>query len=109
MAILNPLKFQRDAVDKLVISFLKLWREGRRKMPLVFKAPTGSGKTCMALKVIAERQQPALIVVHTKELMDQWVDRIQSFLGLSSAEFGRIGNGKTTLGEFEFRGRSSIG
>lgn len=54
MAILNPLKFQRDAVDKLVISFLKLWREGKRKMPLVFKAPTGSGKTFMMASFINE-------------------------------------------------------
>lgn len=52
MAILNPLKFQRDAVDKLVISFLKLWREGNRKIPLVFKAPTGSGKTFMMANFI---------------------------------------------------------
>jgi len=54
MAILNALKFQRDAVDKLVISFLKLWREGKRKMPLVFKAPTGSGKTFMMASFINE-------------------------------------------------------
>lgn len=31
-------------------------------------APTGSGKTIIALGVIAERRQPALVVVHTKEL-----------------------------------------
>jgi superfamily II DNA or RNA helicase len=62
-------------------------------------APTGSGKTCMALHVIAERQQPALIVVHTKELMEQWVDRIMSFLGLSGHEIGRIGSGKQTIGK----------
>jgi len=54
MAILNPLKFQRDAVDKLVISFLKLWRGGERKIPLVFKAPTGSGKTFMMASFINE-------------------------------------------------------
>jgi type III restriction enzyme len=54
MAILNPLKFQRNAVDKLVISFLKLWREGKRKIPLVFKAPTGSGKTFMMSSFINE-------------------------------------------------------
>jgi hypothetical protein len=30
-------------------------------------APTGSGKTVMALAVIAKRKQPTLIVVHNKE------------------------------------------
>lgn len=42
-------------------------------------APTGSGKTVMALAVIAERKQPALIIVHTKELLHQWIDRIEAF------------------------------
>ncbi|MBW2109396.1 MAG: DEAD/DEAH box helicase family protein [Deltaproteobacteria bacterium] len=35
----------------------------------VLSAPTGSGKTVMALHVIAERRQPALVIVHTKELL----------------------------------------
>jgi superfamily II DNA or RNA helicase len=62
-------------------------------------APAGSGKTCMALAAIAERQQPALVVVHTKELMGQWVERIAAFLGISKAEIGRIGGGKQAIGD----------
>ena len=42
-------------------------------------AATGSGKTIMALYIIAKRKQPALIIVHTKELLNQWFDRIVSF------------------------------
>ena len=61
-------------------------------------APTGSGKTVMALAAIAKRRQPALVIVHTKELMNQWIDRIDSFLGIPSAEVGIIGNGKRTIG-----------
>jgi superfamily II DNA or RNA helicase len=57
----------------------------------VLSAATGSGKTIMALAVIAERRQPTLILVHSKELLDQWRDRIQSFLGI---EAGMIGGGK---------------
>lgn len=56
----------------------------------VLQAGTGSGKTVMALAVIAERKQPALILVHTRELMNQWVERIEQFLGCSA---GRIGGG----------------
>lgn len=57
----------------------------------VLEAGTGSGKTVMALKVMALRTQPALIVVHTKELLYQWAERVQEFLGV---EAGLIGDGK---------------
>lgn len=61
--------------------------------------PTGGGKTVIALAAIAERKQPALIVVHTKELADQWCRRIETFLGIPRGEIGLIGNGKCNLGE----------
>ncbi|SMP82024.1 Superfamily II DNA or RNA helicase [Desulfonatronum zhilinae] len=53
--------------------------------------PTGSGKTVLALDVIAKRKQPALILVHSLELLNQWADRIKQFLGI---EAGRIGAGQ---------------
>ncbi len=62
-------------------------------------APTGSGKTVMALSLIAQRKQPALIVVHTKELLNQWIDRIETFLGIPKAEIGIIGAGKKIIGD----------
>jgi SNF2 family DNA or RNA helicase len=62
-------------------------------------APTGSGKTVMALALIARRRQPALIVVHNKELQDQWGARIETFLGIPAGEVGRIGGGKNQVGE----------
>jgi superfamily II DNA or RNA helicase len=57
----------------------------------VLEAGTGSGKTIMALSVIAKRKQPTLIIVHTKELFNQWNERIKSFLNYSP---GMIGSGK---------------
>ncbi|MBN2570826.1 MAG: DEAD/DEAH box helicase family protein [Ignavibacteriales bacterium] len=39
--------FQRIAVDNLSKSFLNLWSTGNYQLELVFKAPTGSGKTVM--------------------------------------------------------------
>ena len=62
-------------------------------------APTGSGKTVMALHMIAQRQQPTLIVVHTKELALQWVARIGTFLGIPAAQVGWIGGGKQRVGD----------
>ncbi len=54
MAVLNPLGFQREAVDRLVIAFLRLWKGNIRQAPLVFKSPTGSGKTFMMASFINE-------------------------------------------------------
>lgn len=61
-------------------------------------APTGSGKTVMALYMIAARKQPALIIVHTKDLAYQWVDRIVQFLGIKKEKIGIIGAGKKNIG-----------
>ena len=62
-------------------------------------APTGSGKTIMALWVIAQRRQPTLIIVHTKELANQWVKRIETHLAIPSKQVGIIGAGKQSIGE----------
>ena len=39
--------FQKIAVDQLSNTFLELWKTGKYRIPLVFKAPTGAGKTIM--------------------------------------------------------------
>ena len=57
----------------------------------VLEAGTGSGKTVMALAVIAARKQPTLVVVHTKELLYQWQERAEQFL---DCPVGLIGDGK---------------
>lgn len=57
----------------------------------VLEAGTGSGKTIMALKIIAERKQPTIIIVHNKELLHQWTERIEEFLQL---EAGQAGDGR---------------
>jgi len=54
----------------------------------VLEAGTGSGKTVMALKVIAERKQPTLIIVHNKELLYQWRERIEQFLDIEAGQAG---------------------
>lgn len=60
----------------------------------VLEASTGAGKTVMALSIIAARRQPCLILVHNVELLRQWRERIQQFLGI---EAGQIGAGKCDI------------
>ncbi|MCP4119444.1 MAG: DEAD/DEAH box helicase [Desulfobacteraceae bacterium] len=64
----------------------------------VLHIPTGGGKTVIALWLIAHRKQPALVVVHTRELLNQWIDRIEEFLHIPRKEIGVIGDGKFRIG-----------
>lgn len=65
----------------------------------VIAAPPGAGKTIIGLKIIADKKQPALIVVHRKQLMDQWIERIEAFLGIPKHEIGKISQGKSKPGK----------
>ncbi|EKT4500194.1 DEAD/DEAH box helicase [Flavobacterium psychrophilum] len=65
----------------------------------VIVAPPGSGKTIVGLKIIAEKKQPALIITHRKQIADQWIERIETFLGIPKNEIGKIGQGKTKIGK----------
>jgi superfamily II DNA or RNA helicase len=84
----NLKDFQEEAVGAM-----SAWDFG------TLAASTGSGKTVMALALVAQRKQPTLIIVHTKELMDQWIERIATFLEVPAKEIGRIGAGKHNLGD----------
>ncbi len=65
----------------------------------ILSAATGSGKTVIALYIISQRRQPSLIVVHTKDLAIQWIERISSFLDIPKEDVGFIGGGKHKIGK----------
>lgn len=44
---INLKDYQAQAIDDLKESFLNLWKTGEYRLPLIFKAPTGAGKTIM--------------------------------------------------------------
>ena len=47
----------------------------------VLSATTAFGKTVAAIGLIAKHSVNTLILVHTKALLDQWVQRLEQFLG----------------------------
>jgi DNA or RNA helicases of superfamily II len=94
---LNPVSFANEI---LLREYQKPAIDAAGKKDIgVIVAPPGTGKTVIALKIIADKQQPALIVVHRKQLADQWMERIQAFLGIPKNEIGRIGQGKGKPGK----------
>ena len=63
----------------------------------VLVAPTGSGKTVIACNIISQRKKPTLILVHRKQLVEQWQNQLTKFLGISKKEIGTIGGGKKKI------------
>ena len=59
----------------------------------VLCAPTAFGKTVVAANLIARRGVNTLVLVHRTELLKQWQERLQTFLGVSNEVIGVIGGG----------------
>lgn len=63
-------------------------------------APSGIGKTIVAIHTIAKRKTNTLILVHRKPLMEQWRLQLVSFLGIDLKDIGQIGAGKNKTNGF---------
>jgi superfamily II DNA or RNA helicase len=68
---------------------LAAWELAGRRGTAVL--PTGSGKTRLAIAAIARAEAPALCLVPTRVLLDQWARTIRELLGF---EPGRLGDGE---------------
>ena len=60
----------------------------------VLAAATGFGKTVIAAYLIAQREVNTLVLVHRRELADQWIAQLTAFLGLYPGQIGQIGGGR---------------
>ena len=60
----------------------------------VLAATTAFGKTVVAAALIARRGRNTLVLVHRRQLLDQWVERLRAFLSLEDGDVGVIGGGK---------------
>lgn len=68
----------------------------------VLVAPPGAGKTVMGCSLIARRGVRALILAHREAILDQWIERLQQFLGVPKRDIWRApgirGRGTRPLG-----------
>jgi superfamily II DNA or RNA helicase len=60
----------------------------------VLAATTAFGKTVVAAKMIGERGRNTLVLVHRRQLLDQWVARLRTFLDLAPDKIGVIHGGR---------------
>ena len=63
----------------------------------VLCAPTAFGKTVLAASLIAQRGVNTLVLVHRTELLQQWQQRLETFLKTDKGDIGVLGAGKKKL------------
>lgn len=63
----------------------------------VLVSPPGSGKTVMGLALVALKAQPTLIIVHRREIYNQWIERISNFLQIPKKDIGQYISNKKSL------------
>jgi superfamily II DNA or RNA helicase/very-short-patch-repair endonuclease len=64
----------------------------------VLSAATAFGKTVIAAWLIAKRGVSTLVLVHRRQLLDQWIERLAEFLAIPAKDIGRIGGGRDRAG-----------
>jgi Type III restriction enzyme, res subunit len=90
----NPIpniQFQGQLTDEQTLAANKLLEHDIGTL----SATTAFGKTVVALYILAQRQVNTLIIVHRRQLLDQWLERIELFLNLTKKQVGKIGGGKS--------------
>lgn len=60
----------------------------------ILSATTAFGKTVVAAWLIAARKVNTLVLVHRRQLLDQWRGRLSTFLDLPVKSIGQIGGGR---------------
>lgn len=96
------LKDERNAGNKISLKFQGKLRPEQKIASSsliqydigVLSANTAFGKTVVALNLIAWRKTNTLILVHRRQLLDQWVSRLTNFLNIEKNQIGQIGGGK---------------
>ena len=63
----------------------------------ILSATTAFGKTVVAASMIEARKVNTLVLVHRRQLLDQWRERLAAFLNLPIKNIGQIGGGRRNV------------
>ena len=96
---LHDERFGGEPIDVSFVGNLRLDQEAAIAGMLshdigVLCAPTAFGKTVTAAAMIAHRGVNTLVLVQRTQLLKQWQERLQAFLGVGNGVVGTIGGGK---------------
>ena len=102
LRIQSTVRDERNAGERIDVAFtgaLRLEQQAAAEAMLahdtgVLAATTAFGKTVIAAWLIAKRGVSTLVLVHRQQLLEQWVDRLSSFLNIPAGVIGRIGGGR---------------
>ncbi len=95
LGITLHLRDERNAGHRVETAFLgELTPEQTAAADAALAAITAFGKTVVAASVIAARGTSTLVLVHRRQLMEQWIARLGAFLDLPSSPIGQVGGGK---------------
>jgi superfamily II DNA or RNA helicase len=107
-------RFEGDRIDAKFLGTLRPEQEAAvhdlldNEMGLLC-APTAFGKTVVAAAIIEKRRRSTLILVHRRQLMEQWRERLATFLDRPMESIGQIGGGKRKqTGEIDIAVMQSI-
>lgn len=81
-------------VGELSVSQQKAFADIAEHDTGVLAATTAFGKTVVSAALIAHRARNTLVLVHRRELLGQWVERLRSFLDIDPKLVGMVGGGK---------------
>lgn len=88
---------QKSLIDSLAYEI------ANKRTGFIIDAPTGTGKTYLALRAIESIGRKALIVVSKSDLVDQWVEEI---LNHTDIPVDRIGTGQ--MGSVDWEGKDIV-
>ncbi|WP_082053371.1 TOTE conflict system archaeo-eukaryotic primase domain-containing protein [Gordoniibacillus kamchatkensis] len=103
-AIISDERNSGNGIEAAFNGALSMLQDGAARSMLahntgILSATTAFGKTVVAASIIASRKVNTLVLVHRRELMDQWRERLSTFLNLEKKNIGIIGGGKEKRSE----------
>lgn len=76
----------------------KALEEMVRKETCLLRSATASGKSTTCIALVARLRLPAIVVVWTGALFDQWVERVVDELGMREMDVGKVRGSKKRIG-----------